>query len=82
LWRLTQLAVAATLPRLRVLARRALARRLHVHVAVGERAARLIESIVGLPSGSVGSVPNGVPSRQPDPVPVLRRHRSSGPWVA
>jgi len=66
-----QLAVAATLPRLRVLARRALARRLHVHVAVGERAARLIESIVGLPSGSVGSVPNGVPSRQPDPVPGL-----------
>ena len=65
------LAISAALPRPRVLARRAIARRLHVHVAVGERAARLIETIVGLPFGSVGSVPNGVPSRQPDPAPAL-----------
>jgi glycosyltransferase involved in cell wall biosynthesis len=30
-------------------------------VSVGERAARLTERIAGLPGGSVGSVPNGVP---------------------
>lgn len=64
-----QLAVSSAMPRRRILARRALARRLHVHVAVGERAARLIESIVGLRAGSVGSVPNGVPPAPLDPDP-------------
>lgn len=55
------LPVAGAIPRARRLGRRLLARRLNGHVAVGERAAREVEEIVGLPRGSVGAAPNGVP---------------------
>lgn len=55
------LPVSGALPRARRLGRRMLARRLQAHVAVGVNAARLVEELVGLPYGSVGSVPNGVP---------------------
>jgi glycosyltransferase involved in cell wall biosynthesis len=51
--------------------RRLLARRLDAHVAVGVRAARMIEQAVGLADGSVLSVPNGVPIVQLDPLPPL-----------
>jgi glycosyltransferase involved in cell wall biosynthesis len=62
------LPVAGAIPRVRRLARRGLARRLDAHVAVGERAAREIEEIVGLARGSVGSVPNGVPVVELEPL--------------
>ena len=55
------LPVGGAVPRARRLGRRMLARRLQAHVAVGANAARLVEELVGLPHGSVGSVPNGVP---------------------
>ena len=55
------LPVGGAVPRARRLGRRMLARRLQAHVAVGTNAARLVEELVGLPHGSVGSVPNGVP---------------------
>ena len=55
------LPVGGAVPRARRLGRRMLARRLQAHVAVGVNAARLVEGLVGLPHGSVGSVPNGVP---------------------
>ncbi|HEY2603725.1 MAG TPA: glycosyltransferase family 4 protein [Thermoleophilaceae bacterium] len=59
------------IPRPRRLGRRLLARRLHAHVAVGERVARLVEELVGLPGGSVAGIPNGVPlppaGGEPDP---------------
>jgi glycosyltransferase involved in cell wall biosynthesis len=55
------LPVAGAIQRRRILARRLLARRLHGHVSVGERASRLVETIVGLESDSVLAVPNGVP---------------------
>jgi glycosyltransferase involved in cell wall biosynthesis len=61
------LPVAVPVPRRRLIARRLLARRLHAHVSVGERAARLIEEIVGLRAGSVAAVANGVP---PAPEPA------------
>lgn len=41
--------------------KRLTARRLDAHVAVGERSARDIERIVGLPAGSVRTIHNGVP---------------------
>lgn len=63
------LPVDGAIPRPRRLARRLLARRLHAHVAVGERAARDVERLVGLPAGSVRGVANGVPPEQPEPVP-------------
>jgi glycosyltransferase involved in cell wall biosynthesis len=56
------LPVSGAIPRARRLGRRLLARRLDTHVSVGERSARRVEEIVGLPSNSVGSIPNGVPS--------------------
>jgi glycosyltransferase involved in cell wall biosynthesis len=56
------LPIAGAIPRVNRVARRLLARRLHAHVSVGERSARLIEQIVGLPLGSVDSIPNGVPA--------------------
>ncbi|HZV73089.1 MAG TPA: glycosyltransferase [Conexibacter sp.] len=62
------LPVGGGIPRTRVLARRLLARGLHKHVAVGERAAREVEQLVGLPHGSVLGVANGVPAAQPDAV--------------
>jgi glycosyltransferase involved in cell wall biosynthesis len=39
--------------------------RLSRHVAVGERAARIVEEAVGLPDGSVGTIYNGVPDLGP-----------------
>jgi len=57
--------------------KRIASRRLAAHVAVGERAARLTEEIVGLRAGSVRTIHNGVP------VEAIRiRDRSvSGPVV-
>jgi len=65
------LPVGGAIPRLRRYGRRLLARRLDAHVAVGERAAREVEQLVGLPAGSVLAVPNGVPAELPDPAPRL-----------
>ncbi len=62
------LPAAAAIPRARQIGRRLLARRLSGHVAVGERAAREIEQMVGLPPGSVGAAPNGVPPQTQDTV--------------
>lgn len=76
------LPLAAPVPRARLLARRLLARRLDAHVSVGERSARQVERIVGLPHGSVGSVPNGVPVAEPvaraGPASVTRRPPTIG----
>ncbi len=55
------LPVSGAIPRTRRLGRRLLARRLDKHVSVGERSARRVEEMVGLPSNTIGSVPNGVP---------------------
>jgi len=63
------LALDSPVPRRRRIGRQLLARRLDAHVAVGERAARMIERFVGLPPDSVTSVPNGVPSTTPQPLP-------------
>jgi glycosyltransferase involved in cell wall biosynthesis len=63
------LPVSGDLPRLRRAGRRLLGRRMHAHVAVGDRAARLIEALVGLPVGAVGSVPNGVSVDLADTLP-------------
>jgi glycosyltransferase involved in cell wall biosynthesis len=65
------LPLAGAIPQVRVVARRLLARRLDAHVAVGERAARLVEEIVGLRLGSVRSVPNGVPATEIVAAPAL-----------
>jgi glycosyltransferase involved in cell wall biosynthesis len=65
------LPVAGAIPRARVLARRIIARRLAAHVAVGDRAARMVEEIVGLRHGSVVGVPNGVPPSGLAPAPPL-----------
>jgi glycosyltransferase involved in cell wall biosynthesis len=61
---------ASAVPRVQAFARRALARRVGVHVAVGVRAARQIEALSGLPAGSVLAVPNGVPPLELTPVPA------------
>jgi glycosyltransferase involved in cell wall biosynthesis len=71
------LPVDGAIPRLRRAGRRLLARRLHAHVAVGERAAREVERVVGLPAGSVRAVANGVPAAQPEPVERL----AAGPTI-
>lgn len=71
------LPVDGAIPRVRRLGRRLLARRLHAHVAVGERAAREVERLVGLPAGSVRGVANGVPATAPAPLP----RASEGPVV-
>jgi glycosyltransferase involved in cell wall biosynthesis len=55
------LPVNVAVTRVRRMVRRLLARAEQAHVSVGERAAREVEKVVGLPFGSVGSVPNGVP---------------------
>lgn len=60
------LPVSGAVTRARRLGRRMLARRLHAHVAVGVRAARMVEEIVGLAQGSVGSISNGVPIERVD----------------
>lgn len=57
--------------------RRALCSRLSAHVAVGERAAREIEEMIGLEAGSVETIHNGVPDVSPNPVP----HPVGGPIV-
>ena len=62
------LPVDGAIPRVRRLGRRLLARRLHAHVAVGDRAARLVEQLVGLPANSVRGVANGVPAAAPAPL--------------
>jgi glycosyltransferase involved in cell wall biosynthesis len=49
--------------------RRALCSRLSAHVAVGERAAREIEEMIGLEPGSVETIYNGVPDEPLTPVP-------------
>jgi glycosyltransferase involved in cell wall biosynthesis/O-antigen/teichoic acid export membrane protein len=54
--------------------KRALSRRLAAHVAVGNRSARDIERLIGLPGGSLVTIPNGVPD---DP----RAIRDSSPSV-
>ncbi|MFZ1927089.1 MAG: glycosyltransferase, partial [Solirubrobacteraceae bacterium] len=41
--------------------KRALSRRLAAHVAVGDSSARDIEQLIGLPEGSLLTIPNGVP---------------------
>lgn len=41
--------------------KRALSRRLAAHVAVGDSSARDIERLIGLPGGSLLTIPNGVP---------------------
>ena len=43
--------------------------RLAAHVAVGLQAARDVEAFVGLPPGSVRTIPNGVPDLQLEPLP-------------
>jgi glycosyltransferase involved in cell wall biosynthesis len=57
--------------------KRLTARRLAAHVAVGERAARRVEEVIGLPSGSVRTIHNGVPDVPVDPLPRL----ADGPVV-
>jgi glycosyltransferase involved in cell wall biosynthesis len=57
--------------------KRLASRRLAAHVAVGGRAARITEEIVGLPPGSVRTIYNGVPV-----VPLRPRERTlEGPVV-
>jgi glycosyltransferase involved in cell wall biosynthesis len=56
-------------PRRQVFLRRALCSRLAAHVAVGVRAAREIEEMIGLEAGSVETIYNGVPDLSLDPVP-------------
>jgi glycosyltransferase involved in cell wall biosynthesis len=65
------LPIPSPVPRVRRYGRRLLARCLDAHVAVGERAARTIEEVVGLARGSVLSVPNGVPNAPLDSLPPL-----------
>jgi glycosyltransferase involved in cell wall biosynthesis len=55
--------------RLQLGLKRFTSRRLAAHVAVGERAAREIEAIVGLRRGSVRTIPNGVPDVELEPLP-------------
>jgi glycosyltransferase involved in cell wall biosynthesis len=50
------------------LLKRASSRRVSAHVAVGERAARLVEEAVGLPPGSVRTIYNGVPDVPVEPL--------------
>jgi glycosyltransferase involved in cell wall biosynthesis len=56
-----------SVPRVRRAGQRLLARLLGAHVAVGDRCARMVEGIVGLPHDSVIAVPNGVPPCAPNP---------------
>jgi len=57
--------------------KRMASRRLAAHVAVGEQAARTVESYVGLPTGSVSTIYNGVPEARP----TEPKRVSSGPTV-
>lgn len=56
--------------------KRATARRLSAHVAVGDRTARLIESSSGLREGSIATIHHGVPALDPRPA-----DRPDGPTV-
>lgn len=60
------------------LLKRFTARRLAAHVAVGERAARAIESRFGLRSGSIRVIHNAVPDRRLEQRPRLREGRIVG----
>ena len=53
-------------------------RRLAAHVAVGDRAARLVEQDAELPAGSIRTIHNGVPKR---PRPVEVRRLAAGPVI-
>jgi len=57
--------------------KRLTSRRVSAHVAVGERSARAVEEAVGLPSGSVRTIYNGVPDVPVDPLP----RRANGPVI-
>jgi glycosyltransferase involved in cell wall biosynthesis len=57
--------------------KRRASRRVSAHVAVGERSARAVEEAVGLPSGSVRTIYNGVPDLPVDPLP----RRANGPVI-
>jgi glycosyltransferase involved in cell wall biosynthesis len=57
--------------------RRALCSRLAAHVAVGERAARRTEEVIGLRPGSVETIYNGVPDLHLKPLP----RAGSGPTI-
>ena len=57
--------------------RRFLAGRVAGHVAVGDRAARLVERFVGLPERSVGTIYNGVPDLEAEPM----ARRRPGPII-
>ena len=57
--------------------KRLASRRVSAHVAVGERSARAVEEAVGLPSGSVRTIYNGVPDI---PIEPLAR-RANGPVI-
>lgn len=54
------------------LAKRLTSRRVARHVGVGERTSREVESLVGLPAGSVRTVHNGVPDVGVEPMPRPR----------
>jgi glycosyltransferase involved in cell wall biosynthesis len=66
-----QLPVPALSSRQR-LAKRLTSRRVDRHVGVGERTSREVESLVGLPAGSVRTVHNGVPDVAVEPMPRPR----------
>jgi glycosyltransferase involved in cell wall biosynthesis len=53
-------------------AKRLTSRRVDSHVGVGERTSREVESLVGLPAGSVRTVHNGVPDVAVEPMPRPR----------
>jgi glycosyltransferase involved in cell wall biosynthesis len=55
-------------PRRQRFLRRALCSRLSAHIAVGERAAREVEEMIGLEPGSVETIYNGVPDLPANPV--------------
>jgi len=57
--------------------KRLTSRRVSAHVAVGEHSARAVEEAVGLPSGSVRTIYNGVPDVPVDPLP----RRAHGPVI-
>jgi glycosyltransferase involved in cell wall biosynthesis len=55
------------------LLRRALCSRLAAHVAVGERAARRLEHLIGMAPGSIETIDNGVPDIPLTPIPRVAR---------
>jgi glycosyltransferase involved in cell wall biosynthesis len=75
------LPVSVDLPRRQRIGRRLLARRFDAHIAVGERVARLVEEVVGLPHDSVGPIANGVPPIDPGSLPLPLPVPVSGPVI-